>query len=110
LTSPEDVKGPPTAWAMTESLATVNGPIATPAGQVPGLPEGDWFVTTANIGGAAREALPAGQTTTATLSLTIAATPGTYHLAFGDGYFVDESGASVPMLTGPSFEILVQNP
>jgi hypothetical protein len=73
---------PPTAWAMAENLAAVNGPT--------------------NV--------PAGQTTMATLSLTIAAAPGRYHLAFGDGYFVDETGASMAMLAGGSLEVVVQGP
>jgi len=101
LTSSQDVKGPPTAWTLTYSLAEVNGPINTPAG--------DWFTTTANIGGATRELLPPGQTTLATLSLTVSGAPGTYHLTLTDGLFTDESFRSVPMLNGPTLEVVVQN-
>ncbi|HPD31256.1 MAG TPA: hypothetical protein PLL20_14790, partial [Phycisphaerae bacterium] len=90
---------PPTAWTLTNSLATVDGAIATPAG--------DLFTTTASIGGATRQLLPVGQTAVATLSLTISGTPGTYHLTLNDGSFINEDMASVPMVGGPELEIIV---
>ena len=90
---------PPTAWTLTNSLAAVDGPIATPAGNL--------FVTMASIGGAARQLLPVGQTAVVTLSLTISGTPGTYRLTLSDASFINEAMASVPMIGGPELEIIV---
>ena len=51
--------------------------------------------------------MPAGQTVVATLSLTIAGSPGTYHLTLSDAVFIDEAMESVPMVEGPALEIIV---
>jgi hypothetical protein len=99
---------PPTAVALVNNLAALNGPIATPAGEMAGLPAGNWFVTSASLGGITRDLLPAGQTTLATLSLTVGSTPGTYHLTLAEATFTDEAMQIGPMSPGPTLEVIVQ--
>ena len=100
---------PPTVWTLTQDLAVINGPIATPTAE-PAIEVQDsaqWFTTTASLGGMTREPLPAGQTILATLSLTISAEPGTYQLSLTDAQFVDTACATYPASAGHPLEIVV---
>ena len=100
---------PPTVWALTQDLTAVNGPIATPTAEPPiqSQESVQWFTTTASIGGVTREPLPAGQTTLATLALTISPEPGTYHLTLTDAQFVDTIHVTHPATTGQPLVIVV---
>ncbi len=100
---------PPTVWTLTQDLTVINGPIATPTAE-PAIQSPEpvqWFTTTAGIGGVTREPLPAGQTVLATLSLTISAEPGTYHLSLTDAQFVDTACATYPATSGMPLAIVI---
>ncbi|MDM8004759.1 MAG: hypothetical protein QUV05_01215, partial [Phycisphaerae bacterium] len=92
-----------------QDLTVINGPIATPAVDpaIEAQDSAQWFTTTAGIGGVTREPLPAGQTVLATLSLTISAEPGTYHLPLTDAQFVDTACATYPASAGQPLVIVV---
>jgi len=100
---------PPTVWTLTQDLTPINGPIATPTAE-PAIQSPEpvqWFTTTATIGGVTREPLPAGQTVLATLSLTIAAQPGTYHLTLTAPQFTDTTHVTFPATAGQPLQIVV---
>jgi len=91
-------------------LPTINGPIATPAAE-PAIEAQDsarQFTTTAGIGGATREPLPASQTILATPSLTISAQPGTHHLTLTAPNSTDPTHVTFPATTGHPLEIVLQ--
>ncbi len=100
---------PPTVWTLTQDLTVINGPIATPAVDpaIEAQDSAQWFTTTAGIGGVTREPLPAGQTVLATLSLTISAQPGTYHLTLTDPQFTDTTHVTFPATAGQPLVIAV---
>ena len=90
-------------------MARINGPIATPAAE-PAIEAQDsarQFTTTATIGGATREPLPASQTILAMSSLTISAQPGTHHLTLTAPNFTDPTHVTFPASTGDPLEIVV---
>ena len=91
-------------------LPTINGPIAIPTTE-PAIEAHDSarrFTTTAGIGGATREPLPASQTILATPSLTISAQPGTHHLTLTAPNSTDPTHVTFPATTGHPLEIVLQ--
>jgi len=100
---------PPPVWTLTQDLAVINGPITIPTAEpaIEAQDSAQWFTTTATIGGVTREPLPAGQTVLATLSLTISAQPGTYHLTLTAPQFTDTTHATFPATAGQPLQIVV---
>jgi len=68
----------------------------------------DLVTTSASLGGLTRDALPAGEAVVAALTLEVAGVPGTYHLTFADGKFVDADMLDGTITTGVALTIVVQ--
>gem|GEM_PF-3099388 len=109
--TPRPTSPPPHILGRKDAdLPTINGPIATPAAE-PAIEAQDsarQFTTTAGIGGATREPLPASQTILATPSLTISAQPGTHHLTLTAPNSTDPTHVTFPATTGHPLEIVLQ--
>ena len=93
-------ENPPAIMTLVTDLAALDGPIATPAGE--------WFTTSAALGGATRVPTGPGQFVVATLSITVSATPGTYHLTLTDARYVNIAYVAPPIAAVEPLEIVVQ--
>jgi hypothetical protein len=92
---------PPDLLTASHDLDPLAGPIS--------VPSGDWFTAPAPLGGIVSEALPAGETVVATLSLTVSGYPGTYNLILTGGTFVDDAGAEGAIIPDASLAISVES-
>jgi len=68
---------------------------------------GQLFVTDATIGDATLVAREPGQYTVATLTLHIAAQPGSYRITFAAGYVLTTDGSMTTLHSGPALEVTV---
>ena len=93
-------ENPPAVMTLVNDLTALDGPISTPAGE--------WFTTSAALGGATRIPTGPGPTVVATLSVTVSATPGTYHLTLSDARYMNIAYIAPPISAVQPLEIVVQ--
>jgi|GEM_PF-1635541 hypothetical protein len=88
--------------AMVERLDAVHGALSVPASEA--------FTTAAPLGGCLRNSLSAGPAPVATLTLQVAAAPGTYTLNVVEGTCTTPDAENQAMTAGVPFTIIVQDP
>ncbi len=93
-------ENPPAFMTLVNDLAALDGPISTQAGE--------WFTTSAAMGGSTRVPTGPGQFVAATLSITVSGTPGTYHLTLSDARYVNIAYVAPPISAVQPLEIVVQ--
>jgi len=101
------------AVGFADDLTRIAGPIDTPIEAPAGAPgattgaDWTWWATDSTVGGLLATPSALDDAVVATLTLEVAAAPGTYHVSLVDAFVVDTSIQPVPIAADTALTIAV---